>query len=94
MSESFIDSTGRLINEMSKAVSSGQWALAGDLAHKMAPPCRHIGATHLYDFLISIERECRNNKVNGNLVTELTKKSTGEFKKVTEIIMELIRKMS
>ena len=94
MSESFIDSTGRLINEMSKAVSSGQWALAGDLAHKMAPPCRHIGATHLYDFLISIERECRNNKVNGNLVTELTEKSTGEFKKVTEIIMELIRKMS
>jgi len=94
MSASFVESTGRFLNEMGKAVSSDQWGLAGDLAHKMSPPCKHIGAAQLYDYLKSIEQECRKNPVHRETVADLAGKAAGEFEKVSGIVKDLIGKMS
>jgi signal transduction histidine kinase/CheY-like chemotaxis protein/HPt (histidine-containing phosphotransfer) domain-containing protein len=94
MSVSFVESTGRFLSELHKAVSSDQWEKAGDLAHKMSPPCKHIGAANLYDYLRNIEKECRKNPVPGEIVADLTEKAASEFEKVAGTINELIAKMS
>ena len=42
---SFIDSTGKGLNEMLYAVRSGEFNQVAELAHKILPPARHIGAS-------------------------------------------------
>ena len=56
---SFIDTTRRGLKDMQEAVTSGQWESVANLAHKMLPPCRHIGASDLYNLLRQIEEVSR-----------------------------------
>jgi hypothetical protein len=77
---------------MQEAVSSGEWYSVANLAHKMLPPCRHVGAMELYDLLGKIEKSA-SNKTDIKTVELLTDKSLREFETVSELLNEHIAKM-
>ena len=77
---------------MQEAVSSGEWDSVANLAHKMLPPCRHIGAMELYDLLGKIEKSV-SKKTDKKKIESLTKKSLREFDAVNELLKEHIAKM-
>jgi HPt (histidine-containing phosphotransfer) domain-containing protein len=93
MVASFINTTGQLLKEMQEAVNLQQWESVANLAHKILPPCRHIGAMELYNLLGKIEKECRNN-VNPESVNILTGKSITEFEAVSSRLNEHLAKMN
>jgi len=89
---SFNNTTSRGLKEMQEAVSSGEWDSVANLAHKMLPPCRHIGAMELYDLLGKIEKSV-SKKTDKKKIESLTKKSLREFDAVNELLKEHIAKM-
>ncbi len=93
MIASFISTTGQLLKEMQENVNLQLWESVANLAHKILPPCRHIGAMELYNLLGKIEKECRNN-VNPESVNTLTGKSIREFEDVSSLLNEHLAKMN
>ncbi len=85
MLTSFNYSTGRGLSEMQEAVSSGDWDSVAYLAHKMMPPCRHIGAIELYSILKKIEESISKGNSAG-----IVEKMTGQAKHEFEIISNLL----
>ncbi len=55
----FIESTNKGLDAMDKALVSGELENVADLAHKMLPPCRHIGAKSLYNHLKRLKKVFR-----------------------------------
>jgi HPt (histidine-containing phosphotransfer) domain-containing protein len=90
---SFIDSTERGLNDMQSAVISGQWESAADLAHKLIPPCRHIGASDLCSFLKNIEEIIQKKDDPGN-IEPLVGKSLIEFGSIRELLRDHMEKIS
>ena len=90
---SFIETTEKGLTDMQEAVISGQWESVADLAHKILPPCRHIGAIDLYNLLNEIEKGIRNNDITESLEV-LAGKSIREFETVSELLNEHIAKMN
>jgi CheY-like chemotaxis protein/HPt (histidine-containing phosphotransfer) domain-containing protein len=90
---SFIDTTKKGLNDMQEAVISGQLESVPDLAHKMLPPCRHIGASDLCNFLRKIEESIQNN-VDTGAVETLSRESFREFEAVSELLKERITKIN
>jgi signal transduction histidine kinase/CheY-like chemotaxis protein/HPt (histidine-containing phosphotransfer) domain-containing protein len=90
---SFIDSTKRGLKEMKDAVTSGQWSLVADITHKMLPPCRHIGAMDLFNYLKEIEKSIHDKSDTGT-VEKLTGESFKEFEIVSDILKEHISKIN
>ncbi|MCE5346253.1 MAG: response regulator [Bacteroidales bacterium] len=89
----FIDTTKKGLNEMDEAVKSGQWKQAADLAHKLLPPCRHIGASDLFNVLKKIDESVRS-KADSGVIEKLTSESLREFQIVSDLIKERIAKNS
>jgi CheY-like chemotaxis protein/HPt (histidine-containing phosphotransfer) domain-containing protein len=89
---SFIDTTRKGLNEMQKAVLSGEGDSVIDLAHKLIPPCRHIGASDLCDLLRKIEESNRNGS-DVRLVETLTMQSISEFETIHELLQAHIAKI-
>ena len=90
---SFINTTGKLLAEMQEALNSGQMESVADLAHKILPPCRHLGAMDLYNNLGKIEKTIRNNDMSES-VEILTEKLLDEFRRVSELLNAHIAKMN
>lgn len=90
---SFIETTGDGLKEMDKAVISDDRESVSNLAHKMLPPSRHIGASGLSRILTEIEDSLRNKSDMG-VVRTLTKESLKEFEIVCEQLQEEIVKRS
>jgi signal transduction histidine kinase/CheY-like chemotaxis protein/HPt (histidine-containing phosphotransfer) domain-containing protein len=90
---SFIESTENGLNALHDAVMSSQWESASDLAHKMLPPCRHIGASELCNLLKKIEESLQDN-VDSGFVKRLIIESKREFDAVSELIKEHIAKIN
>jgi CheY-like chemotaxis protein/HPt (histidine-containing phosphotransfer) domain-containing protein len=90
---SFIESTENGLNALHDAVMSSQWESASDLAHKMLPPCRHIGASELCNLLKKIEESLQDN-VDSGFVKRLIIESKREFDAVSELIKEHISKIN
>jgi len=88
----FVDTTRKDLTAMNKAVASGQWESVADLAHKMLPPCRHLGAKDLYNYLKKIE-ESVQNKADIETIESLTKESIREFEAINKILDEQIVKI-
>jgi CheY-like chemotaxis protein/HPt (histidine-containing phosphotransfer) domain-containing protein len=82
---SFTDSTERGLKEMNKALTSGQPDQIAELAHKMLPPCRHIGAVELCDFMKKIEENIKN-RADMQIIERLINDSVREFETVREEI--------
>lgn len=57
----FIRTTDEGVTEMESAIKQNDLKLIADMAHKIAPPCRHMGATALLKCLVSIENAIRNS---------------------------------
>jgi signal transduction histidine kinase/DNA-binding response OmpR family regulator len=90
---SFADTTEKGLKEMMVALNSGQNRDVAELAHKMLPPCRHIGANELCDYLKRIEAGIKN-KEEKRTIEELVKGSLTEFEQVNELVQEHISKIS
>jgi len=90
---SFIDSTEKGLKEMQEAAISGRVESVADLAHKMLPPCRHIGASDLCILLRKIEENIQK-KVEPGAIETLTRESLVEFETVSELIKKRIAKIS
>ncbi|MBP1669285.1 MAG: multi-sensor hybrid histidine kinase [Bacteroidetes bacterium] len=85
MLETFIETTRKGLTEMNDAVESGQWDKASGLAHKISPPCRHIGAEDLYTLLKKIEENIGNHADSGP-VKILVNESAKEFETIRELL--------
>jgi signal transduction histidine kinase/CheY-like chemotaxis protein/HPt (histidine-containing phosphotransfer) domain-containing protein len=90
---SFIDSTEKGLNEIHEAVISGNFDSVGDLAHKLLPPCRHIGAMDLCILLKKIEGDVQK-KTESHDIEMLANNSKLEFLAVSSLIREHIAKIS
>ena len=78
---------------MKTAFSSGQAQQASELAHKMSPPCRHLGAIQLCNLLKQIEDSLRNNEEPDTL-EPLLAESILEFAGIKSIIEIQITKIA
>ena len=90
---SFTETSEKGLNDMMEAMTTGKIEQVADLAHKMLPPSRHIGASDLCNLLKKIEDSIRN-KSDGNFIEKLIKDSVGEFEIVRELIKEHLSKIS
>jgi len=90
---SFIETTKNGLKEMDKAVVTGELEYVADLAHKMLPPCRHLGAKNLYNNLKKIE-ESIQKKTEIESLKSLTKESIKEFESITTLLNEQIMKFN
>lgn len=90
---SFDESTEKGINEIQEAVASGRLELVSELAHKMLPPCRHIGALELCNLLRKIEENIQKKTELSDL-DRLAKESLQEFEEVSRLVKEQITKIS
>jgi signal transduction histidine kinase/CheY-like chemotaxis protein/HPt (histidine-containing phosphotransfer) domain-containing protein len=92
MLTSFNNTTSKGLKEMQEAARAGTWEAVADLAHKMLPPCRHIGAMELHSVLSKIEDGVSKKSPAQSIVT-LIVKSLGEFEAVSELVNEYIAKL-
>jgi HPt (histidine-containing phosphotransfer) domain-containing protein len=92
MLDTFIETTGNGLVAMNEAIESGQWETVSDLAHKISPPCRHIGAEDLLNFLKKIEENIRNHAETGPIKT-LAKESAKEFETIRKLLYACIAKI-
>jgi HPt (histidine-containing phosphotransfer) domain-containing protein len=90
---SFKDTTKDGLQEMNDAMLSQQWETVANLAHKLLPPCRHIGATGLCTILRQIEESVKK-EVDPVLIKKLAEESLQEFKTISEMLNEYILKIS
>jgi CheY-like chemotaxis protein len=90
---SYIDSTRKGLEEMREAVKEGQLESVAELAHKMLPPSRHIGASDLCNLLKKIEEKIKKKE---ELLTleKLSEEAMIEFDAVSILIKEQIMKIS
>ncbi len=93
MLESFGNSTDRGLKEMLEACLSEQPDHISGIAHKLLPPCRHLGAMDLYDILEKIEKnDSRTN--TGPEIEMLVRKAIAEFEEVNKLLNEHISKIN
>jgi len=89
---SFIDSTRNGLIEMQEAVNSGKFEPVAELAHKMMPPCRHLGVSDLAILLKKIEESVHNNAESQTLIQQ-TWEAINEFDTISVLITEQIAKI-
>ena len=85
----FTDSTESGLKEMKEALLMGYMNQIADVAHKLLPPARHIGAVELCDLLKKIEESIQNNS-DSLTVEKLIEESLKEFEAVNELIKKQI----
>ena len=90
---SFIESTRNGIKEMEDALNSDDSDRISELAHKMLPPGRHIGATELCNTLKKIEENIKY-KMEPDSLRKLIRESEQEFNAVSYLIDMHIAKIS
>jgi signal transduction histidine kinase/CheY-like chemotaxis protein/HPt (histidine-containing phosphotransfer) domain-containing protein len=89
----FLETTTRGLEEMKEAATSSRWNNVAELAHKLLPPARHIGASDLSNFLRKIEESIKNNSETA--VTEsLTKDTIREFEVIRDLVNQQIAKIN
>ncbi len=89
----FIESTEQGLKAIDESIEQGDAKKAGDIAHKISAPCKHVGANALYSCLKSIEKY--NSQNNG--FSELSKLSADlkdEFNVLKNILQAHLLKMN
>lgn len=87
MLNTFISTTSDSHKNINAAFSNDDWELAANEAHKIASPCKHIGAGKLHALLKNIEQSARNEqktKQLKNLIKELDEEVSLVLKAVNE----------
>jgi signal transduction histidine kinase/CheY-like chemotaxis protein/HPt (histidine-containing phosphotransfer) domain-containing protein len=88
----FIDTTAQGLNDMRRAAESGEPDQIAELAHKMSAPCRHIGASELFNILKKIE-ESIMNKMELSSVDTIIREALAEFETLRDLLNEQVRKI-
>jgi hypothetical protein len=66
--------------------------MASDLAHKLIPPCRHIGASDLCEMLKGIEKSSGSTYINPE-TSDLAGKAVREFTELSKLLNDHLAKM-
>lgn len=90
---SFEETTRNGLNSISAAITGEEWDTVADNAHRLMPPCRHIGAKDLFRLLYDIETNSRN-RINTASIKLMFDNSLREFDLVSEILGRQIAKMA
>jgi signal transduction histidine kinase/CheY-like chemotaxis protein/HPt (histidine-containing phosphotransfer) domain-containing protein len=93
MLDSFIESTETGLSEMQEHIVAGHLNSVAELAHKMLPPSRHVGAAALSRLLKKIEENIRKND-DASSLSMLVSQSLTEFEEVSRLIKEHITKIN
>jgi signal transduction histidine kinase/CheY-like chemotaxis protein/HPt (histidine-containing phosphotransfer) domain-containing protein len=88
----FIESTAQGLENLAAAVEKADEKTAGEIAHKISSPCRHLGASLLYGQLKSIEELAQRHE-NMAILAELSAKTLREFQKIRKELEEHLAKM-
>ncbi len=88
----FIRTTDEGITEMESAIKKNDMKLIADMAHKIAPPCRHMGATALLNCLVSIENAIRNSDKSIDIAQLVEKAKKEKDIVISELKTEIIKK--
>ena len=91
MLQTFLQTTTSGISEMEKLLKEKNYAMVAEHAHKISSPCKHLGASLLYNLLKEIEENCRNN-TNLDDVSDLVEKVSTEYKTIKELINKELSK--
>ncbi len=89
----FLESTTRGLQEINEALSSGQGKAIADLAHKMMPPCRHLGATDMCNYLRNLEDAARSNGET-TIIEPIVEECFREFETIRDFLNSEIAKIS
>lgn len=92
MLQTFIGSTSAGLDEMKAAMQAGERRRVADIAHKLMPPCRHLGAVNLHNLLREIEKNCTGSG-NEDKLEELIDKTAREYNEVSALLNEHIDKI-
>ena len=92
MLRTFISTTSTGLVEMKAALLAGERLKVADIAHKLMPPCRHLGAVKLHLLLREIEKDSTGDD-NEDQLEELIDKTAGEYKEVCTLLNEHIAKI-
>ncbi|MRR21387.1 response regulator [bacterium] len=88
----FIDSTEKGLRDIQDALLNGNGQMASDLAHKLIPPCRHIGASDLCEMLKGIEKSSGSTYINPE-TSDLAGKAVREFAELSKLLNDHLAKM-
>lgn len=89
---SFIESTEKGLYEMSLFLKSGDQRQIAELAHKLLPPCRHIGALELSAILKNIEDNIKE-KIEAESLNPLVGMAIKEFALIKDLVKQHIAKI-
>jgi HPt (histidine-containing phosphotransfer) domain-containing protein len=85
MLETFEQSTSSGVEKIESAVSEKDWRTAGEVAHRICAPCKHLSANTLYTYLKEMEENCLN-EIHLETIPELLEKIVNESQRVCLII--------
>jgi CheY-like chemotaxis protein/HPt (histidine-containing phosphotransfer) domain-containing protein len=89
----YLETTTKGLREMNDAAASGQWNTVAELAHKLLPPSRHIGASGISNFLRKIEESIKSNGDSGT-IKDLADDTLREFELIRDLLNEQITKIN
>jgi signal transduction histidine kinase/CheY-like chemotaxis protein/HPt (histidine-containing phosphotransfer) domain-containing protein len=90
---SFTETTDKGLKEMDEAISAGLNGQAADIAHRLIPPCRHIGAGSLCKILLDIESNLKDNRKSSE-AKQFSSRARREFEEISSILDTYVSKMS
>lgn len=85
----FLETTANGLSEMNKAALEMRWNDVSDVAHRLLPPCRHLGASALCILLREIEENIKG-QADAKIIETLIKESSHEFGIIREKLNEKI----
>jgi CheY-like chemotaxis protein len=86
MLQTFVISTTNSHQVIKAAFSKNDWELLANESHKIASPCRHIGANNMHKILKDIEQSARSNQQTLHL-----KESIKILNKEVELVIDSIQ---
>ena len=93
MLDLFVKSTGENLSAMDRAVQAQSWEEVSNMAHKIIPPCRHLGLTDIVSKLKSIELDAPKLEFQPQM-TKRVEQVSGEIKTVVEEIRQELEKLT
>lgn len=89
MLQTFVSSTSNSFDFIQSAFINDDWEMLANESHKIASPCRHLGAYSLHKMLKDIEQSARENKNTAQLKQQMKVISDEMNKVLQEINKEL-----
>lgn len=89
MIQIFIRSSKSGFELMELALKEEKWSEISEAAHKMAPPCKHIGAAQLYDLVKQLENNTRK-QTSTDTVYKLVQTIGNKIERINKKLAHLI----